>query len=43
LFRRETVADLLAQHEQHQFDHAYRLWALLILELWFQQWCDSPI
>ncbi len=42
-FRTAAVADLLRQHEGHEFDHAYRLWALLVLELWIQQWCDSPI
>ncbi len=43
LFRTENVAELIRQHEQGEFDHAYRLWALLVLELWTQQWCDSPI
>ncbi|MFW6170948.1 MAG: asparagine synthase (glutamine-hydrolyzing) [Planctomycetota bacterium] len=42
-FRHESVAELIRQHEQSEFDHAYRLWALLIFELWAQQWCDSPI
>jgi len=42
-FRAEYVAQLLREHEQSIFDHAYRLWALLILELWIQRWCDSPI
>jgi asparagine synthase (glutamine-hydrolysing) len=42
-FRRESVERLVRQHEQSQFDHAQRLWALLILELWMQRWCDSPI
>jgi asparagine synthase (glutamine-hydrolysing) len=42
-FREESVADLVRQHEASEFDHAYRLWALLFLELWMRQWCDSPI
>ena len=42
-FRSEEVAELIRQHENREFDHAYRLWALLIFELWMQQWCDSPI
>ncbi len=37
-FRREAVVQLLEDHEQHRFDHAYRLWALLVLELWTRQW-----
>ena len=37
-FRRESIAQLLTEHEARQFDHAYRLWALLILELWFREW-----
>jgi asparagine synthase (glutamine-hydrolysing) len=39
-FRREAIARLLAEHESHQFDHAYRLWALLVLELWMREWVD---
>lgn len=42
-FRQASVAELIRQHEHSEFDHAYRLWALLIFELWAQQWCDSPI
>ena len=36
LFRPETVARLLDEHVRGQRDHAYRLWALLVLELWFR-------
>jgi asparagine synthase (glutamine-hydrolysing) len=43
LFRQEYVSELIRQHERAEFDHAYRLWALLILELWIQRWCDTPI
>ena len=39
-FRREAVDQLVTQHESRQFDHAYRLWSLLVLELWLRQWCD---
>jgi hypothetical protein len=24
------------------FNHCYRLWSLLVLELWMQRWYDSP-
>lgn len=37
-FRGQEIAKLLREHESHTFDHAYRLWSLLILELWLRQW-----
>lgn len=37
-FRPESVGILLDEHRQGRFDHGYRLWALLILELWHRQW-----
>ena len=40
-FRSETVERLIEQHERSEFDHAYRLWALLILELWMREWVDG--
>jgi asparagine synthase (glutamine-hydrolysing) len=42
-FRADAVAELIRQHEAREFDHAYRLWALLFLEMWLREWCDSPI
>lgn len=39
IFRTEVVERLLLEHASAQFDHSYRLWALVILELWFRQWC----
>ncbi len=42
-FRPEYVEKLLHEHEHSQFDHAHRLWSLLVLELWMQTWCDLPI
>jgi asparagine synthase (glutamine-hydrolysing) len=42
-FRPEYIERLVREHEQSQFDHAHRLWSLLVLELWMQTWCDSPI
>ncbi len=41
LFRREAVSRLLDEHLAGVFDHAYRLWALLVLELWQRQWLDG--
>ncbi len=39
-FRKETVQRLLSEHESKTFDHAYRLWSLLVLELWHREWID---
>ena len=41
-FRREAVETLLREHVQRTFDHSYRLWALLVFELWRQTWCQQP-
>ncbi len=40
-FRPEVVAAMLDAHQQGQFDHSPRLWALLVLELWHREWVDS--
>jgi asparagine synthase (glutamine-hydrolysing) len=40
LFRPEAVRALVDAHLSGQFDHSYRLWALLILELWQRRWLD---
>ena len=39
-FRPQAVEALIEEHLSAQFDHAYRLWALLILEFWHRQWSD---
>ena len=39
-FRAESVRRLLEDHQSGRFDHSYRLWALLVLELWLQRWVD---
>ncbi|MHB8898777.1 MAG: asparagine synthase (glutamine-hydrolyzing) [Thermoguttaceae bacterium] len=40
LFDPPVVDRLLEEHVAGRFDHAYRLWALLFLELWQRQWLD---
>ena len=40
-FRPEAVAQLLDEHQQARFNHGYRLWALLILELWQREWVGN--
>ena len=42
LFRREYVLRLLDEHSGLVHDHHPRLWALLMLELWFRMWIDAP-
>ncbi len=44
-FRPDTVRRLVAEHLDGRFDHAYRLWALLVFEQWYRRWMendDSP-
>jgi len=38
LWRRSAVERLLAEHESGRFDHASRLWALLVFESWRSRW-----
>jgi len=42
LFHPVYVLQLLDEHCAFTRDHHTRLWALLMLELWFQMWIDSP-
>jgi asparagine synthase (glutamine-hydrolysing) len=41
LFRPEAVKRLIDEHILGRRDHAYRLWALLMLELWFRHHIDA--
>ncbi len=40
-FRPQAIAELLEAHRQSRAEHSHRLWALLMLELWHQQWADA--
>jgi len=40
MFRPEAVRGLVEAHLSGRFDHSYRLWALLVLELWQRRWVD---
>ncbi len=40
LFRPEAVEALIDDHVQSRRDNAYKLWALLMLELWFRHHID---
>lgn len=40
LFRPEAVTALVESHVAGRADHSYRLWALLVLEMWQREWLD---
>ncbi len=40
-FRPETVRALWEEHQSGREDHAHRLWALLVFEVWFRTWMDG--
>ncbi len=42
LFRPDYIRRLLDEHCSYRFDHQNRLWAALMLELWFRRWIDAP-
>ena len=42
IFRKGYVKNLLDEHVSGAMNHQYRLWALLMLELWFGMWVDQP-
>ena len=37
-FRPEAIAEVVRTHENSEQSHGYRLWNLLILELWLRRW-----
>jgi asparagine synthase (glutamine-hydrolysing) len=41
LFRPETIRELVDEHIEGKREHSFRLWALLILELWFRRHLDE--
>jgi len=42
IFRKDYVRQLLDDHVTGEANHHTRLWALLMLELWFRMWVDQP-
>ena len=41
IFCPKAIENLAAEHSQDQREHSHRLWALLMLELWFRQYIDT--
>jgi asparagine synthase (glutamine-hydrolysing) len=42
-FRRDTVTQLLDEHDGGRADHGHRLWCLLMLELWVREHVDAHV
>lgn len=40
-FRPEAVRQLVSEHVENRWDHSYRLWSLLVFELWQRRFVDS--
>jgi asparagine synthase (glutamine-hydrolysing) len=40
IVRPETVVKYIREHTSAERDHAFQLWTLLMLELWFQRFID---
>lgn len=43
LFKPDAVRTLIDEHTTSKFDHAYRLWHLLVLEVWQQMYLDQEV
>jgi len=41
MFQRNFIEQILHEHFTNRFDHAYRIWALFILELWMRRWVEN--
>jgi asparagine synthase (glutamine-hydrolysing) len=41
VFREERLRSLIDEHVDASHNHGYRLWVLLVLELWFRTYVDS--
>ncbi len=40
IFKKESIKTLLDAHVNSKINHGYRIWALITLELWFQEYFD---
>jgi asparagine synthase (glutamine-hydrolysing) len=43
LFQPRSIEKLVAEHLEGQREHSFRLWALLMLELWFRRHLDASV
>ena len=43
LFEPQQVRRLVEEHTRGTWDHSYRLWSLLVLELWQRTFLDQPV
>jgi asparagine synthase (glutamine-hydrolysing) len=41
-FQPTAVKQLVLEHLENRWDHSYRLWSLLVFELWQRHFVDSP-
>ena len=39
-FQPQAIEGLIDEHQSNKFDHSYRLWSLLVFELWHREWID---
>ncbi len=42
-FRPDAVRSLIDDHLAGTFDHGFRLWSLLVFEIWQRQWVDAAV
>jgi asparagine synthase (glutamine-hydrolysing) len=42
VFRREAIERMIDEHVNNRRDHAYRLWSLVMLELWRRNYAEIP-
>ena len=42
-FKKEAIRTLLDEHVSERYDHSYRMWALLFLELWHRMFIDGSL
>jgi asparagine synthase (glutamine-hydrolysing) len=43
VFDSKTVERIWSEHQSGARDHRHRLWSLLMLELWFRQFAETPV
>ncbi|HVX14898.1 MAG TPA: asparagine synthase (glutamine-hydrolyzing) [Pirellulales bacterium] len=42
-FRPDAIRQVVEDHQTGRYDHSYRLWALMVLELWQREWLDAKV